>query len=698
MNKRYFIIIASVLLASCLNIFSPASLDAANSLAAPVPQDRFVITLTSSPKPIDVSTLPRLEAFNVYRLYISTYQKENKTWYRLRLGFFPDNESAVKVSEFIKAIFNDLSISRVSLDERAKSAALEVKWPKLIKKRPKRVRAPASERKAVPAEEVKEGPPSALEVKAKLLMDKAEEAMTAGRHKRAIKLYREVLGLQENKYMKPAQELLGLARERNGEYSKARAEYMAYLILYPKGNETERVRQRLAALETAKARPKKKLRKAKEKKKTTTRVYGSFSQFYNRNNSITELGGSVVERSSLSNDLDLTIRHRTEKFEYSSEIILGYDLDFLNAGDDNKTHLSRAYFDILDRTRQLSVRLGRQSRSTGGVLGRFDGLLFSYQIAGQVKLNLVAGYPVNSTVFEELNSNKYFYGISTDLGTFNEHWDFNLFMIRQEVADIVDRQAVGAEARYFHLNRSLFALVDYDTSYSKLNTLLVSANMKISALTTLNTFLDLRKSPILTTSNALQGQLAGSINNMKQSLSEDEIRALAQDRTAESSSLLVGITRELNKKVQVTGDITVSKITGTPASGGVEATPGTGYEYFLATQLIGSSLIKTGDTAIVGLRYANTGSFDSLTFDLNTRYPVSRKWRINPRVRVIYSWKVNNSENRLRIRPSFSTDYRLKRNLKFEFDGGMEWGYDMVAGQTNEIKNYFLTFGYRKNF
>jgi hypothetical protein len=181
-------------------------------------------------------------------------------------------------------------------------------------------------------------------------------------------------------------------------------------------------------------------------------------------------------------------------------------------------------------------------------------------------------------------------------------------------------------------------------------------------------------------------------------MTEDEIRALAVDRTAKNSSLLVGVTRELSKKVQISGDITISELTGTPASGGVEATAGSGYEYFLSTQVVGSGLIKTGDTSIVGLRYSDTSSSNRLTFDVNTRYPLSRKWRLNPKVRVDYSWNLNNSINLLHIKPSFRSDYYWKKHIKIEFDGGADFGYELDSVQNNNTRNYFFTFGYRMNF
>ena len=664
-------------------------------------EDRYTITLISSPAEIDISTIPRLEAFNVYTLYIATHEKRGVIWYRLRLGFFPDKSSADKVSKSLKGIFKGAWASKASESERALAPKLKVKWSgSRVKK--KKVKLPVVKKKAVKPGELKDAPlvgkQKATDKKVKALMDEATKAMTGGEPVRAIALYKEVLSTPGHRYLQSAQELLGLARERSGDIKKARAEYMTYLILYPEGEDSERVRQRLSALETARAKPQKRLRKAKEKKESTTEFYGSFSQFYNREDSYTDLGGNVVNRSSLSNDMDITVRKRNGSIEHSAVIIVGYEQDFLNAGANNKTYLSRVYYDLLDRDRELSLRLGRQSRSTGGVLGRFDGAFFSYQVLSQVKLNLVAGYPVNSAVFEKFDTDKHFYGLSMDLGTFADYWDFNLFMIRQIVDDIVDREAVGMEVRYFHLDRSLFALIDYDTSYRELNTLLVSANMKISNISSFNIFLDLRRSPILTTSNALQGQIVDSLDQLQQSMTEDEIRALALDRTAHSRSLLIGITRELTKKVQISGDVTISELTDTPASGGVEAIPGTGYEYFLSTQLVGSGLVKEGDTAILGLRYSDTSSSNKLTADVNTRYPINRKLRINPRFRVDYSWLLNNSANRLDIRPSVRVDYYMKKDLKFEFDGGVQWGNELTSGQGDDSRDYFFTVGYRKNF
>ncbi|MFQ5473653.1 MAG: hypothetical protein ACE5FA_12320, partial [Dehalococcoidia bacterium] len=471
----------------------------------------------------------------------------------------------------------------------------------------------------------------------------------------------------------------------------------AYLVLYPEGPGAVRVRQRLAALETARKRPKRKLRKPKARK-PITEFYGSFSQFYNRDENFSDLGGKVVTRSLLASDVDLTVRKRTSNYELSTVFFGGYDFDFLDTAE-SEARLSRFYMDLLDRRRHLSARIGRQTRSSGGVLGRFDGALLSYQFRSQVTANLVAGYPTDSSVLSRLDTEKHFVGFSLDLGTFADRWDFNTFIVRQQAAGILDRLAVGGEVRYFHPSHSFFSLVDYDIDYKEMNILLLVGNWIRPDNTIINFSIDYRNSPSLATSNALQGQAVNSLTELLQFFTEDEVRRFARDRTARSKSFMVGVTHPLNEKLQIGGDFTVSELSSTTGSGGVAATPGTGFELFYSAQLIGSSLLKQGDIAILGLRYADASTSDTITLNLNTRYPYSRKLRLNPRLRFDYSAKKATADDQLKIRPSMKTDYFWTRRIRFEFEGGVEWTYERFANQTTDATvDYFIVAGYRFDF
>ncbi len=549
---------------------------------------------------------------------------------------------------------------------------------------------------------IKEQPPAPEDQQLDLIMQEAKAAMTGGNYQRAIQLYTKLLQYPDHKFRQEAQEFLGLARERNGQLAHAKAEYEEYLRLYPEGESSDRVRQRLNGLITAKETPREKLRKAKQAPGETDwskDVYGSFSQFYYRDASTTDLGGTVLNRSALTSDLDVNTRLRSDAYDIHTLFIGGYEKDFRDESDDN-SRLSALYIDALDRKRHVSGRVGRQSRSTGGVLGRFDGGLFSYQPYSPVTVNLVAGYPVTSSTDTSINDDKHFYGLSFDLGTFMEHWNFNTFIINQEVDGISDRQAVGGETRYFDAYRSFFSLVDYDISYNELNLILFVGNWTFSDKTTFNMSLDYRKSPILMTSNALQGQGVNSIADLLKTMTEDEVSNLAQDRTDTAQSIALGVSRPLTDKLQISGDVTFSEMKGTEASGGVEAMPGTGTESLYSLQLIGSSLIKEGDIAIVGLSYSNMSSSNTISLNLNTRYPILREWRINPRFRVDYRKNKKDSGNQLKFRPSARMDYVLKRRLHLELEAGYEWATDKFS-ETNEeekTRGYFWTVGYRIDF
>ena len=403
----------------------------------------------------------------------------------------------------------------------------------------------------------------------------------------------------------------------------------------------------------------------------------------------------MVNRSSLSTDLDLNIRRRGPDWDLSAVGIGGYEYDFLNAGEESEGRLSRLYLDVFSKRLYTSARVGRQWSSTGGVLGRFDGGLLSFSRIPRIKVNLVSGFPVDSTVLEKIDTDRYFYGINADLGTFAESWDFNVFAINQLADGITDRRAVGGEARYFRPNLSFFSLVDYDISYGKLNIALFTGNVFFANKGSINFSGDYRKSPTLTTTNAIQGQGVETVSELLETMTEDEVRALAEDRTAESWSATLGGSYPINEKFQISADFNVSEFMSTEASGGVEATPGTGPEYFYSLQLIGSSLIKEGDVAILGLRYSDTSSSRTISGNINTRYPVTMNFRVNPRFRTDYSESKDDGGDQFTIRPSLRMDYYWRRKVRLEFEGGVEWTYDRVGGQTDLTRDYFVIAGYR---
>jgi len=655
----------------------------------------YAVNLQSTTSPVDQAALPDLEALGRHRLYATQFTKDGQLWYRLRLGFFPTKEAAETAKASVLDAFPGAWVTKVPSEERERSAELTLNVPATAASDAQLV-APAA-----PAKQAPTGTGTAGKATTGDLMADARAAMTGGDTRRAIQLLTKILQQPDSADRQEAQELLGLARERNGQLAHAKAEYETYLKAYPEGEAAERVRQRLAGLLTARAAPKEKLRAtgaADQESDVETRLSGSWSQFYSRDESFTDIEGRTINQSELDSNLDLDGSIRDDRYEAGVRISGGYLRDFEDPGPGSDGRVTTAYIDAFDSETELFGRVGRQTQSSGGVLGRFDGGLASYQISPKVKANAVAGLPVESTTGLEIDTDRYFYGVSMDFGTFAEAWDTNLFAINQIADGITDRRAVGGEVRYFQPNRTAFGLVDYDIDYNELNIALLTGNYIFPDQTTLNLSLDYRRSPILTTTNAIQGQTAGSLTALLETLSEDEVRQLAEDRTATSKSVTVGASRPLNSMFQVSADVTASSLSGTDASGGVEASEGTGLELFYSAQLIGSSVIKEGDLAVLGLRYADTQNSDRYTVDVNTRYPVNRAFRVNPRLRTDYRENKNDDGTQISVKPSVRFDYYWTRTLLLELDLGAEWTNDRIDSTSDDRTGFFVNVGYRVDF
>jgi hypothetical protein len=126
----------------------------------------------------------------------------------------------------------------------------------------------------------------------------------------------------------------------------------------------------------------------------------------------------------------------------------------------NDFRLSYAYADLADSRTGLRGRLGRQTRNTGGVLGRFDGLNMTYALNERLRFEAVAGQPVYSTSKDSIDSRS-FYGVSSTFAPFSDALDIGVFYLQQDIDGLTDRQAVGTELRYFGAEQSLWGIVNY---------------------------------------------------------------------------------------------------------------------------------------------------------------------------------------------------------------------------------------------
>ncbi len=486
---------------------------------------------------------------------------------------------------------------------------------KVRKMTPEELKQPAKVEQGMELPEVRQRVPAATpeedqtNEQAATLMDKARDAMRAGSYAGAIESFNQLLKLPSNMYTQDAQEWVGVAREHIGQPARARLEYEQYLKLYADTPGADRVKKRLDRLPARTAEAVQPGVPGK-KKATETSGYGSLSMYYyygqssndttivtnNPVNPLTESAFTAVDQSSLITNLDATERFRSEEFDNRLVFRDSFIQNNL-AGQSSRNKLYNAYFEMKNRMDDYSGRIGRQSATGGGVMGRFDGLSFGHGFMSNLRGNLVAGRLADTTSTVP-TTQPIFYGVSMDMvGSSEGGWSGSLYAINQTLEGIADRRAVGTEIRYFETRKTVFSLLDYDTLYKTVNTALVQGTLTSEAGTTYNFLVDHRKTPSLSTNNAVYGEpTSPSLSTMMLTNSESALRDLARARTATANLVQFGVAHPFNDKWQIGGDIKMSNVSATQQTVALDgvtivpATTGTGNEWTFTGQLIGSNI------------------------------------------------------------------------------------------------------------
>lgn len=646
----------------------------------------YAINLESALQPIDAARVDPGSFADDLQLYATKVVVGERTWHRLRLGFFANEADAELALARARPYFPDAWVVRVAAEEHDVAATSPVV-------------SPAAVVAAAPAVAMSAAAGLTPE-KLATLADEGGAAMMAGDNDRAVQIYTRMLREPENDYSRQAQEFLGLSRERNGQLAHAIAEYRRYLMLYPDGADAARVRQRLAGLVVVnelRAEPARIARQRDEPGRWD--VYGGIAQYYRRDENQFDDRESITSQSSVLTDFDVVARRRGDRFDLSSRATLGnlYDLLSEDEGPGSSTRIYYMYADVVDDRLDTSVRLGRQSLHNSGVLGRFDGAQASWQWRPNTRFNVVTGFPVDSTG-DGIETDRFFYGLSTDWTGVLDLFDLSVFYNTQDVDGFEDRQAIGGEMRYYDDARSLITLLDYDVSYGEVNSIVMLGNWAFANRVTVNAMIDTRKTPLLTTRNALIGQPFTTLGELVESLGEEAVRELARDRTGDMQTYSAGVSSPLFDRFQVNADLTMVNYSGTPASANVPAIPDISGDLYYSLTLIGSGLLVEGDTSVLGLGYVDGSNASTMTVSVDTRYPMFRGFRLNPRMRVSLREIVRTQSDQWIAAPSLRLLYRFARRYQLELELGGEWSSQKVDDASIDYNAYFIYAGYRADF
>ncbi len=386
------------------------------------------------------------------------------------------------------------------------------------------------------------------------------QAMLNHDYEEAIRIYTRLVQ-EPGEQRAEARELLGLARERNGQAAYARAEYQAYLVEFPDGEGARRVQQRLNALVAAAAAPRT-CCVSEPTARGPWQVASGVSQYYQKDiDQFDQDQPKLVSLEALLTDIDFSVRRTGERVNLQTRVSASnyYDLtDRPASGYFTPNRVTYAYFDVDDARNKWALRVGRQTLHDWGVLGRFDGAHFWYEWAPNRRVHFTTGYPVESTRYG-VQTDRRFYGAAVDFDHLIGSWDFSTFINTQTIEGIADRQAFGAEVRYLDQRRSFMSMLDYDTLYGTLNTALMLGTWRFQNRLTLTALVDHRMSPVLTTRNALIGQPVTTIDDMLRVLTEDEVQQIARDRTPQSNTATLGFSKPLFQRFQLNGDVTIDR-------------------------------------------------------------------------------------------------------------------------------------------
>jgi len=664
------------------------------SLRAPRLAADFVINLQSTREPVEQALIDSIDVAAERKVYISEITQNAQTWYRLRMGFFASEADAAAALEPLRGRFPRAWIGRAQASEIARAASTEFVAGGIVVES---VEATAIVAAATPRATQSSGL-SAEQIEQ--LADAAETAMLDRRYEDAIALYTQLLA-EPGLHQQTARENLGLARERLGQLDRASAEYRAYLGEYPNEPGTARVTQRLESLATARALPRPALRSAAAVGESPWDFVSGFAQYYRRDVDTFDTDREdVIGLSALFTDVDFAVRRDGERFDLSSRISASnlHDLaDEENPGPGDQTRVSYAYFDMIDTQLDWTVRVGRQSLHNWGVLGWFDGVHASYAVKTDQRVHFMSGFPVESTR-DEVDTDRDFVGFAWDFDKLIGDADLSVFLNNQQIEGIDARRAVGAEMHYSSQRGNVTAMIDYDIDYAELNSILTLGAWRLSERTTVSGLVDVRKSPILTTRNALIGQPFTTIEELLLVWTEEEIRQLALDRTAQTTTATLGVSQSLGERFQLNIDFTATEIDGTIASAGVPALPGTGAQSYLTTALVGTGILGRNDVQMLNLRVGQGDDFDTTYLAWDARFPIGQRVRLNPRIRTAVRDNALDGTTRESVNAGLRILVNTRAHFRFEFEVGVDELRRSTATTETTTSGYYLNLGYRANY
>jgi tetratricopeptide (TPR) repeat protein len=569
-------------------------------------------------------------------------------------------------------------------------------------------------------------PPSTAS--AKELMASGKASMAAGEYEGATQTFNRLLNLPPNEYSQEAQELVGNARDKNGDFAKAKVEYELYVKLYPQTEGALRVNTRLAAINngTAKVADNKFSTKKQINQVNQNTISGDISQSYFGSKTLsseTDAAGVLrqtrtTDASYLLTNIDISDRWRHNQYD-DKFVIRDAQLHKFppNSKLSDVNNLYQAYWDHDDKLLGYSIRLGRQTGSSQGLPNRFDGAFGRYTINDKFKITGSAGVIANGSHSQTL-TNRHFYGTALEFGLPSSTVSGNVYAIQQVADNLTERRAVGTELRYFKDTTSWFGRIDYDTIYSALNTIYLQGYWIGSTEINYNLIVEHSKSPPLLAEGAISALTFTapispisplSVSGVRKVLTTQQIFDVVKYTTPEFDSIYFGGTKQVTPKRNFGGDVRLSRTQGTR---GIDLTPfgvdakadptsGTGISYAYALHAIGNNVVFADDTTRVDVGYEDNPHSYAQTLVLVNSATFRTKWLVSSSLSLVHL-KGDSSladQKTFEISPTVRVSYSLLQSTSLDAELSFRKLYqDDSTGLKTRSSSESIFIGYRWDF
>lgn len=480
----------------------------------------------------------------------------------------------------------------------------------------------------------------------------------------AIESLNSILMMPPGPYTQEAHRMICEVYEKMGQPEKAKAEYRAFIAIYPDSPYLKQVRERLIAIEIS--APDYVANGVIEKKPRTGQeqtVNTSISEYYYAGATSQNIDQYKLDQSVLITNIRLSGTFRDDQ-HVTRLAFRESAMSNLLTSSTNKEVFSLGYVDYEDTYLGYNIRLGRQTQSTGE-LGRFDGISAKYFFENGFKIKATAGTPYVGPGPTE----RHFYSLGFESPT-NGDFTYSAYYNYQLADSFPERAAVGIDLRYFRGGLSLTTLIEYDILYKELNSAMFQGTFTADPYN-LYFLADRRKSPVLFADRALQYGLNTierrpflSVSDLlaSSSLSSAEIYNFVKTSTPFSTTYVVGVGKQINSRWVLSTDIQISNSSASADPGFIPtleapistiAQPAINDVYTLNFRAYGTTVFRKDDSVNIILSTSadnNTSSksftvLDSNSFDnirVDTVLSVfDRKQQYSDSTTVITSLRLN---------------------------------------------------------